>query len=108
MKLRPEGAAPLLSLLTLLALLGGLLVSCRSPSLEVEFAGCADVLAPAEAPTCVLDLDEPDLRLWARADPGAEVVVETGAELTAEPEAVQEGTLLRLKVLPGATELRIA
>ncbi len=86
------------------------------PSLEVEYAGCHTVLRGS---VCVVPGEDP-LRLWVRADPGADLEITAGGKLLdveeraagrlleVEPDGQQPELVLRLSAAGGEATWSLA
>ncbi len=82
-----------------------LLLACSPPppAPEVEYSGCEEVFFPG--PLCSLWPKEPRLKVWVKADPGAEVEIRAdGKRLAATGEESQGGLRFSLP-LPLKTSL---
>jgi tetratricopeptide (TPR) repeat protein len=69
----------------------------KLPAPVVEYSGCWAVSLPG--PKCLLYRDEHRLKLWVKADPGAQIEIRAGGErLPAAGEEAQEGRRFRLSL----------
>ncbi|MCH9651169.1 MAG: CHAT domain-containing protein [Deltaproteobacteria bacterium] len=80
--------------------------SCGPPlPLEVGFKGCAEVLAPAEAPTCIPELTDPVIEVWAKPPPDGQLSLVAGTVPVAAPKRTPEGYLWRVALEPSVDEV---
>lgn len=91
-----------------LAGLASLLLACgpAPPAPEVEYSGCRTVSFPG--PVCALWPEQPQLKLWVRADPSAEIEISAdGKRLAVTGEESQSGLRFKLTLPPKTSSLTV-